>query len=91
MASNAGKTWTASVKPVADLQGSITVSVAGTYADPAGNPGSGGSADFTVDTKIPQIFSAKLDETTEKAEYGECARSWGHDRYPRHFDKPFRH
>ena len=69
-ASNSNKTWTAKLVPTT-VEGTTAVSVANnSYTDLLGNTGAGGSANFAVDTRPPQIFSAALDPSTEKTRYG---------------------
>ena len=70
-ASSGGEIWTANLVPVSSLEGTTSVGiVSNSYTDSKGNTGSGGSANFAIDTRLPQIFSAALDPTTEKSRYG---------------------
>lgn len=64
-------TWTASLTPATGIDGVTTVSVsAGSYTDTLGNVGTGASSNFAIDTRVPQIFSAVIDPSTEQSRYG---------------------
>lgn len=65
------ETWYAGLDLTNDLDGDLTVSVAGgSYTDGYGNLGASGTVTYQQDTASPYVFQIGLKSGTEKATYG---------------------